>query len=60
VLNDSSAHIEFYNLGEDKSEDNNVAMNHPNVVLEMERIFKDARTPSNVFTFGRDTYLNSK
>ena len=60
VLNDPSAPIELYNLGEDINEDNNVAMNHPDVILEMERIFKEARTPSDVFTFGQDTYLDSK
>ena len=60
VLNDPSAPIELYNLREDISEHNNVALNHPDIILKLEKIFKEARTPSDVFTFGQDTYLDSK
>ncbi len=60
VLNDPSAPIELYNLREDISEHNNVALTHPDIILKLEKIFKEARTPSDVFTFGQDTYLDSK
>ena len=60
VLNDPSASIELYNLREDISEHNNVALTHPDIILKLEKIFKEARTPSDVFTFGQDTYLDSK
>lgn len=60
VLNDPEAPMELYNLEEDLSENHNVATDHPDVILEMQRIFKEARTPSDVFTFGQDTYLGSE
>lgn len=60
VLNDPNAPIELYNLMEDIKEENNVALDHPDIINTMERILKEARTPSDVFTFGQDTYLGSE
>lgn len=45
--------VELYDLGEDPGEANNVASDHPEVVDEMERILREARTPSEAFNFGR-------
>ena len=58
VLKDPEAPIELYNLLDDVGEEDNVATQHPDIILEMEKILKEARTPSAVFTFGQDTYLN--
>ena len=60
VLKDPEAPIELYNLSEDIGEENNLALEYPNIIVEMEKIFKEARTPSDVFTFGQDTYLGSE
>lgn len=60
VLKDPEALIELYNLSEDIGEANNIAAEHPAIILEMEKIFKEARTPSEVFAFGQDTYLSSE
>ncbi|MEM9143601.1 MAG: sulfatase-like hydrolase/transferase, partial [Bacteroidota bacterium] len=51
VLRDSAASIELYNLLEDLSEENDLATEYPEMVLEMEAILKEARTPSSVFRF---------
>lgn len=59
VLKDPEALIELYNLVEDRAEANNIAAEHPDVITEMEKILKEARTPSEIFTFGQDTYLSS-
>lgn len=58
VLNDPNAPIELYNLLEDIKEENNVAMENPDVILEIKKILKEARTPSDVFSFGQDSYLD--
>lgn len=60
VLDDPYAPIELYNLKKDIGEQNDVALNHPDIILKMETIFNEARTPSNIFTFGQDTYLVSE
>lgn len=59
VLKDPNAPIELYDLSEDIGEKNNLADQHPDIIKEMEEIFKKARTPSEVYTFSQDTYLNS-
>jgi|TARA_B110000495_G_C22994682_1_gene586205 arylsulfatase A-like enzyme len=38
--------LELYDLSKDESESNNIAANHPDIIAEMESIFKTARTPS--------------
>ncbi len=60
VLKDPEAPIELYNLMEDIREENNVAAKYPDIIVEMETILKEARTPSEIFTFGDGTYLNDK
>lgn len=60
VLDDPNAPIELYNLKEDIGEQNDVALNHPDIILRMGTILSEARIPSNIFTFGQDTYLGSE
>ena len=60
VLERPDAPLELYNLSKDIKEENNVAKEYPEVVKEMELIISNARTPSSVFTFKQETYLNSK
>ena len=45
--------LELYNLASDPKEEHNVAGEHPERVMEIERIMKEARTPSEHFNFGR-------
>lgn len=56
VLKNPNAPIELYDLSIDEGEQNNVANEHPEIVKDMERILKEARTPSKVFTFGQVSY----
>ncbi len=58
VLKEGARPLELYNLKEDIGEANNLAEEYPDLVKEMEEIFKTARTPSEVFTFNQSTYLN--
>jgi arylsulfatase A-like enzyme len=53
VLENPEVSLELYDLSKDIGEENNVAANYPKVVAEMESIFKRARTPSEVFVFGK-------
>lgn len=48
------APMELYHLSEDIHEDRNVAAHHPELVAKLERILKEARTPSPIFNFGRN------
>ena len=57
VFDKSKSEVELYDLTKDIAEANNVASEHPELVEEMEAIFKEARTPSSVFTFDQGTYL---
>lgn len=59
VLKNPDAPLELYNLSNDKGENNDVAGQYPDIVAQMELIFKEARTPSEIFTFSQDTYLNN-
>ena len=59
VLKNPEAPIELYDLSVDIGEKNNLAAEHPNIVKQMEIILKEARTPSEVFRFGQQTFLNS-
>ena len=42
-----------YDLSKDTGEENNLAADFPEVVAEMEDILDRARTPSEVFKFGK-------
>ena len=53
VLQNPDARIELYDLSQDTGEANNVASDFPEVVAEMESILERARTPSEVFRFGK-------
>lgn len=53
VLQNPDARIELYDLSQDTGEANNVAADFPEVVAEMESILERARTPSEVFRFGK-------
>ncbi|MDW7693331.1 arylsulfatase [Flammeovirgaceae bacterium SG7u.111] len=55
-----SSEIELYDLSKDIAEQQNVADQHPEVVKEMAQLIQNSRTPSNVFTFKSQTYLNSQ
>ncbi|MUH37656.1 arylsulfatase [Zobellia amurskyensis] len=52
--------IELYDISTDVSEENNLADKHPEVIEEMKVLFEEARTPSDVFTFNQETYLEAK
>ena len=60
VFKNPDGPLELYDLKIDQGEENNVASKHPEVVADMETILKTARTPSDIFTFGQGTYLDSK
>ena len=53
VLQNPDARIELYDLSKDIGEENNLAADFPDVVAEMESILERARTPSEVFKFGK-------
>ncbi|MBJ6367013.1 arylsulfatase [Snuella sedimenti] len=59
VLKNPDATVELYDLSNDIGETNNVADAHPEIVEHMEAILQEARTPSDVFTFSQETFLNS-
>ncbi|BAX78829.1 arylsulfatase [Labilibaculum antarcticum] len=56
VLKHPDAPIELYDLSTDLGEENNVAEKYPKVVKDMERILKEARTPSEIFTFDQVSF----
>jgi len=49
VREDRHSPIELYNLAEDPVEENDISADHPEIIEEMEQIFKEAHTPSKVF-----------
>jgi arylsulfatase A-like enzyme len=51
VLDPEKASVELYNLSEDIGEENNVAEEYPDLVLEMQQILNGARVPSELFPF---------
>ena len=59
VLKNPNARLELYNLTNDIGEANNVANEHPDIVSRMEKIFLEARTPSEIFTFSQESYLSN-
>ncbi|HID22763.1 MAG TPA: DUF4976 domain-containing protein, partial [Planctomycetaceae bacterium] len=53
VRRDPDGPIELYDLQTDPREEHNVAAAHPQIVQELKRIMREARTESPVFRFGR-------
>lgn len=51
VLKNPDATIQLYDLSIDEGEQNDIAKHHPKIVKDMETIIKEARTPSEIFTF---------
>ncbi|MDX2246910.1 MAG: arylsulfatase [Bacteroidia bacterium] len=51
-LNQPEAPFELYDLKQDEGETQNLAANFPEVLAEMEKILKKARTDSEIFNFG--------
>jgi arylsulfatase A-like enzyme len=49
VAEDPNASVELYNLKDDIGEKHNVAAQHPQIVAQIERYLKTARTPSEHF-----------
>ncbi len=60
VLRNPNSPVQLYDLSTDAGEQNNIAEQYPEIAGEMEEIMKNARTPSDVFTFKSKTFLNSK
>lgn len=46
--------LELYDLGNDIHEDNNLASQYPDQVMELEALLNDARTESALFNFGKE------
>lgn len=51
LTKDKQGELELYNLSEDKTESNNIAKNHPDIVSKMKMIMKEARSESEIFPF---------
>lgn len=49
VKNNPEAPIEIYNLKTDPSENRNIASDHPDLVMQMEKLFKEAHVPNPIF-----------
>jgi len=49
VRENRNSPIELYNLADDPGEVNDIAADHPEIIEEMERIFKEAHVPSEIF-----------
>ncbi|MDO6518688.1 arylsulfatase [Zobellia uliginosa] len=60
VFKGADVPIELYDISTDVAEENNLAAEHPEIIEEMKVLFQEARTPSEVFTFNQETYLNVK
>ncbi len=51
VVKNPDRPIELYDLSKDIGETNDLAKQHPEIIAEMERLFAEARTESEVFSF---------
>jgi arylsulfatase A-like enzyme len=56
VGKDPDGPLELYNLENDPTETNNVANDHPGLVLEFSKLMDAEREPSSSFNFGMATY----
>lgn len=54
VHEDRNAPIELYNLSEDISEENNIADQYPEIISEMDSLFRAAHIPSETFRLFRE------
>jgi arylsulfatase A len=57
VFDPEKTTTELYNLSTDLGEANNIAEKYPDLVKELMEIMNAARTESEIFTFGSETYL---
>lgn len=60
VLKNPDSPLELYDLSQDIGEEHNVADQHPGIAAELDSLLRQARTPSDVFTFSSGTFLNVK
>jgi arylsulfatase A-like enzyme len=60
VKKDPNGPLELYDLQTDPYEKDNIAKRHPDIVGQMERIMKEARTDSDVFLFGQSQYRGGR
>lgn len=60
VLKQPDRPMELYDLTKDVGEAEDVAIKHPEIVQEMQGLFDQARTHSDIFTFGQAGYLQTK
>ncbi|MCH2181678.1 MAG: arylsulfatase [Mariniblastus sp.] len=51
LLKNPSAPVQLYHLGDDIAETKDIAREHPELVEQLTRLMKDARTPSTTFPF---------
>jgi arylsulfatase A-like enzyme len=58
VLKTPNKQMKLFNLSNDIGEQNDVATKNPEVVKQIESLFQNARTSSEVFTFSQETFLN--
>lgn len=58
VLKTPNKPMKLYNLSNDLGENMDVANKFPEIVKQIESLFLEARTSSNVFTFSQKTFLN--
>ena len=49
VRENRNSPIELYNLADDPAEESDISDEHPEIIEEMERIFREAHVPSEVF-----------
>lgn len=49
LKNEKESPIELYNLADDPGESRNLATQHPDIVLEMKKLFQEAHIPNPVF-----------
>jgi arylsulfatase A-like enzyme len=57
VFDPSKTTTELYDLSNDPGEKKNLALEHPELVTELSTLMKNARTPSEVFTFQSPTII---